>query len=433
MILYKKPCKPTKFSSIVENKSKYAPPVAVYIKLAWRNLFRNKRRTLLSVLAIGVGIAALIFVDALLIGWKDNMIHTATATFMGQGQVHHKGFLETLEVDKTIDHPGKKINKLKSNPDIQQITCRTRSFGMIASPGNVQSIIINGIDPETEKNMSKLDEAIIKGNFSGKNNGHNKMLIGKKLAEILEVTPGDKVTLTVAQAKTGNTAQEMFRIGGIFEFKVREMDTSMAFIDLHQSQKLLGINKDVHEIAFTFKDITLSTQVNHPVWSLLGYSDIETLSWLELMPELKAMLSWLNVSMLIMTIILFGIVAAGIVNTLFMSLYERMFEFGVLRAVGTRPGNLAFLIVLEAGSLAVISAVAGSVMGAILVYIFSKEGLDYSDTEFVNVAIIDRIYPVMASHQFMIYPLSLILFTMVIGLYPAIHAAKITPAKAMKK
>ena len=405
----------------------------IYLKLAWRNLFRNKRRTFLSALAIGVGIAALIFVDALLIGWKENMVRTATATFMGQGQVHHTGFRDTLEVDKTIAHPGTKVTKLKSNPDIQWVTRRTQTFGMIASPGNVQSIIIYGIDPVTEKKLSKLDEAIIEGKFLEQNNGNNKILIGKKLAEILGVDLGDKVILTVAQAKTGQTAQEMFRIGGVFEFKVRQMDRSIAFIDLQRSQTLLGIKDNVHEIAFTFKNHEISTHPEHPVWTLLDDPNVEVLSWLALMPELKAMLKWLNVSMLIMSIILFGIVAAGIVNTLFMSLYERMFEFGVLRAVGTRPGNLALLIVLEAGALAVISAVAGSVMGGILIQIFSRLGLDYSDTEFVNVAIIDRIYPVMEPYQFIVYPLALILFTMVIGLYPAIHAARMTPAKAMKK
>lgn len=405
----------------------------IYLKLAWRNLFRNKRRTFLSALAIGVGIAALIFVDALLIGWKENMIRTATSTFMGEGQMHRQGYRDTQEVDKTIGHPGKWVDKLTSNPDIQWVTPRTQSFGMIASPANVQSILINGIDPATEKNISTLDEAIIDGQFLEENNGKNKILIGRKLADILEVEPGDKIILTVAQAQTGDTAQEMFRIGGIFEFKIRQMDRSVAFIGLQTSQKLFNINDEVHEIAFTFKDQNLSTQPEHPVWHLVDDPDLEILSWLELMPELKAMLKWLNVSMLIMSLILFGIVAAGIVNTLFMSLYERMFEFGVLRALGTRPGNMALLIVFEAGALAAISAVFGALMGGVLIMIFSHLGLDYSDTEFVNVAITHRIYPVIQAYQFIVYPLALIVFTMGVGLYPAIHAARISPSSAMKK
>ena len=405
----------------------------IYLKLAWRNLFRNKRRTFLSALAIGVGIAALIFVDALLIGWKENMIRTATATFMGEGQVHHKGYRDTLEVDKTIDHPEKWVDRLTANPDILWVTCRTQGFGMIASPRNVRNILINGIDPMTEKNISKLDAAVIAGKFLKPHSEGNKILIGRKLADVLEVELGDKITLTVAQAETGDTAQEMFRISGIFEFKIRQMDRAMAFISLHRSQKLFNIKDHVHEIAFTFKDQTLSTHPEHPVWHLVDDPNLEVLSWLELMPELKAMLKWLNVSMLIMSLILFGIVAAGIVNTLFMSLYERMFEFGLLRAVGTRPANLALLIVFEAGALAVISAVAGSLMGGILGLIFSRVGLDYSDTEFVNVAITERIYPVMAPYQFIVYPLALILFTMVVGLYPAIHAARMSPSAAMKR
>jgi len=408
----------------------------IYLKLAWRNIFRNKRRTSLGALAIGIGIAALIFVDALLIGWEENMVRTATSTYMAQGQVHHKNYRETMEVDKTMGNPGALVKKLKSDPDILFVTCRTRAFGMIASPGNVQSIMINGIDPVSEMDISKIDEAIIMGEYLGDGtdgNGSDRILIGKKLAEILEVELGDKITITVAQAGTGDTSQDMFRIGGIFEFKVREMDRSMAFIDLERSGKLLGIGDAVHEIAFNFRDINISRNIDHPVWGSFDDSDIEILSWLDLMPELKVMLKWLDMTMVIMSVILFGIVAAGIINTLFMSLYERMFEFGVLRAVGTRPMNMAILIIFEAGALAVISSVVGCFIGGTLIHVFSKVGLDYSDTEFVNVAIIDRIYPVMEIYQFIVYPLALVLFTMIVAIYPATHAAGMSPAKAMKR
>ncbi len=404
----------------------------IYLKLAWRNIFRNKRRTFLASLAIGIGVGALIFVDGLLIGWEENMVRTATSTYLGQGQVHHRDYRDTLEVDKTIGNPEILVKRLEANPDILSVTCRTQSFAIIASPRNVQSIMINGINPLTERNISKIDDAIIEGEYL-KDTGRDKILIGKKLADILEVEPGDKVTITTAQAKTGNTSQDMFRIGGIFELKIREMDRSMAFIDLERCQKLLGLQQDVHEIPFSFKDINMSRNVNHPVWKLADNPDLEILNWLELMPELKVMLKWLNVSMLIMSCVLFTIVAAGIVNTLFMSLYERMFEFGVLRAVGTRPMNMALLIIFEAGALAVISSVVGSFMGGIMIRFFNRIGLDYSDTEFVNVAIIDRIYPVMETYQFIVYPIGLIVFTMIVGIYPAVHAARMTPSKAMKK
>jgi ABC-type lipoprotein release transport system permease subunit len=137
----------------------------ILLKLAWRNIFRNKRRTILSGIAIGIGLASLIFTDALMIGMKESMIRSATGTFLGQAQIHAKGFRETLEVEKTIHDLDSVIMQLNNDPDINHYAVRTQAFGMITSPANVSSVIFYGIDPEMEKHISKIKEAVRKGSY----------------------------------------------------------------------------------------------------------------------------------------------------------------------------------------------------------------------------------------------------------------------------
>lgn len=403
-----------------------------FIKLAWRNVLRNKRRTILAGTAIGIGLAALIFTDAFIIGMEQNMVRSATSSFLGEGQIHQASFRETLEVDKTINNLEQVKSNLRQESIVKGFTLRTMAFGMITSAANVNSISLVGINPDAEKNLSQIDDAIIKGKYLSENEP-NSIVIGKKLAENLEVDLEDRVVVTVAQARTGDLSQEMFRISGIYYFNTPDIDSGMAFIPLEKSQEMLGIGNNAHEIAIKFTDIKYGQDKELPFWSKYSQYGNETLGWIKIFPELEIMFKFTQFSIYVTAIILFGVVAFGIINTLFMSLYERMFEFGVLRAIGTGPFRMAQLILLEAGSLAIISIICGSILGFIITYIVMKTGIDYRGIEMVGVTIRDLIYPVLTLKQFVIYPFWLFLFTIITALYPALYAARISPAKAMRK
>jgi ABC-type antimicrobial peptide transport system permease subunit len=148
---------------------------------------------------------------------------------------------------------------------------------------------------------------------------------------------------------------------------------------------------------------------------------------------LKAVFDLTEFSLLFVGLILFGVVVFGIINTLFMSLYERMFEFGVLRAVGTRPSGILRLVVLEAGALAILSIILRDAMGFILTSIVTKTGIDYRGIEFAGTAFYDLIYPVLHIRQFIIYPIVVFLFILIVGLYPALYAARMSITDAMRK
>lgn len=402
------------------------------LKLAWRNLFRNTRRTVLSGLAIGVGLAALIYGDALMLGMVDNMVRTATATFPGEAQIHGAQFRQTHEVESTIQNLDQVLADLRQEPKVKAFTVRVMSFAMLSSAADVGSVLLYGVDPAQERGVSRLADAVVAGEYLDPARP-NQILIGRKLAENLGVGLGDRLVLTVAQAGTGELSQEMFRVRGIFAFKVREMDRSMAFIPLAKARELLKLEGRAHEIAVNFKDLRTASDPELPFWRHYTRGGNEALGWGKLFPELKSLMDISMFSMLLMALILFGIVSFGIMNTLFMSLYERMFEFGVLRAVGTRPWGVGLMILLESASLAVLSIVIGILLGWGLTALFQVIGIDYRGLEFTGVTIKELIYPVPRAYQYIVYPVWLFVFTVLVGLYPAWYAARLQPAKAMKR
>ena len=292
-----------------------------YIKLAWRNIFRNKRRTIIAGIAIGIGLAAMIFSDALMTGMKEAMIKSATDSYLGEGQIHRNGFRLTQEVEKTINNLEQVVSDLRKEEAVDRFTLRTVSFGMITSPANFSSVMFIGINPKTEKYISQVDDALKEGDFF-KGNDERDIVIGSKLAELLEIGLGDRVVITVSQAKSGDLSQDMFRVSGIYHFNIKEMDTRFAFVRLPKAQQMLGIGSGVHEIALKFKDFNFALEKANPFWEKYSTNDNEAVSWIRLLPQLKVALNMFWISLLIMAVILFGIVAFGIINTLFMSLLQ---------------------------------------------------------------------------------------------------------------
>jgi ABC-type lipoprotein release transport system permease subunit len=404
----------------------------IFIRLAIRNLFRNKRRAFIAGSAIGIGLASLIFVDALVIGMERNMIASATESFMGEGQIHRESFRESFAVEKTIADLENLTGRLAGDTLVENFSRRVMSFAMISSPANLSAINMVGIDPDEEKDLSQIDEAIIEGEYlTGES--LRQIVIGSKLAEILEVELGDRVVITVSQAYTGDLAQEMFRISGIYKLNIKEMDRAMAFIHLSRSQQMLGLGSEVHEIALKFKDSEPGRNKQHAFWEEFSGNGNDAIGWTAILPELEAALELSQFSTFFLGVILFGVVALGIVNTLFMSIHERMFEFGVLRAVGTRAAAMARLVLLEAGALAIFSSLIGAVLGFLITYMFVHIGIDYTGIEFSGVTFRKLLYPVLEVGQFIKYPIAVYIFTVFTALYPAIYAARLTPSEAMRR
>ncbi len=427
-----------------------------YIKLAWRNIFRNKRRTIIASIAIGIGLASLIITDAFMLGMEQNMIKSATASFLGEAQLHRDDFREEFDIEKTVIDHNSAISKIKKNQLIDKYSKRAIAMGVIKSAEDINPVILYGIVPELEKHISKIDEAVENGKgeyFAGEK--LSDIVIGSKLAEKLKVTIGDRVILTVNGLKNKKTidknledienediemldeeegpVEDAFYVSGIYSFNINEMDSGMAFIRLNKAQQLLNLGDKIHEIAVKFYDIKHSTNKNLSVWNNLSQNGNEFVGWDKLLPQLKAIFDMTGISLFVTAMILFTMITFGIINTLFMSLFERMFELGVLRAVGTRPSGIRKLLIFEAGALSIISILIGVILGMITTYILTKTGIDYRGIEMAGTMISDLLYPVFSLRQYLLYPVAVFVFTLIVGMYPAYVAGKMSITKALRK
>jgi len=404
----------------------------LFLKLAWRNLFRNKRRTFIAGSAIALGLAALIFGDAFFIAEEQIMVDSATSAFLGQAQISREGYREKQAAHLTIENFDRVIEQLESDTIVEAYTSRVQAFGTVSSAADVRGVSIIGIQSSSEPAMSVVDEAIIQGEYLSGNDPH-EILIGIKLAEYLEVEMGDRLVVSVAQANTGDISQQLFRISGIYDFRDRSMNSGAIFINIDEARKMLGIGQTAHTIAVEFTESEISRDTTLVFWNNYSNGANEAVSWADIMPQIAMISDMMVIGKVVLFIVLMGIVVFVILNTLFMALYERMFEIGVLRAVGTSPGEVGRLLLFEAGGLAIVGIVIGAVLGLAVTSLVAKYGIDFTGIEFNGITMRDKIYPVLKLSQFIIYPVAVFLFTVIVGIYPAIHAAKIRPAEAMKR
>ena len=401
------------------------------LKLAFRNLFRNTRRTLLTCILVSSSLVALILVDGLVLGATDIMIGGITHTLEGEAQVYRSGFRDNLEADLYIENPEPIMATLAADAGVMGYAPRVLVGGMVASSYNTTGGLIYGVDYRQEENVSLIREAIIEGSYL--TGGDREILIGKPMAELLEVEIGDRIILTAATVNTNDIAQELFRVSGIFEFGPDEMDETYVFINLPKAQGFLGMENHLHQIAIRFHDREDSRNRQLPLLQSLNQGNIEARGWLDLQPAFGAMIDMTNYSTAIVGAILFLLTSLGVINSMFMAIYERIYEFGVAKAIGTRPGQIISLVLVEALLLALLSCAAGIVIGYLANHYFSIHGVPMGEFEAAGVAIRGNVETRVALYQYINFPFYVTLLTLVAALYPAWFASRIVPTQALQR
>ncbi len=400
------------------------------VRFAWRNIMKNRRRTIITGLAVGFGLASMIFYESLMQGMGAHMIESTIGPWMGDAQIHRNGFLDTKKIDLTVNLPDSVFSMLREDSTVNACTARILSPASIASSTELKPVTLAGVDRETDTEVTMLDSAVIAGSYLGRDS--TDLIIGRKLANDLNAELGDVIVITVAQKDSGLT-RNMFFVSGICCFGNDELDRYTAFINLGTAGRMLGIPEEVHEIAVRFRDDVTETDkfLNFTAeFSILGNS---ALGWPDLAPQINTMISMVNTSMAATALILFGLVVFGIINSLFMSVYERMYEFGIMKALGTRPGTISITIILEAFWIAVISTLTGSTLGLLIVLITSKTGISFGEFEFSGVVFSKPIFPILRFSRIWIYPFFTLILTTAAGIYPGIHAGRLNSAEAIRK
>ena len=213
----------------------------------------------------------------------------------------------------------------------------------------------------------------------------------------------------------------------------KEMDEKSAFIHISRGQRLLGIEDNIHEIAVKFKNISQKQKDHSSLWEKINVTGNLGESWENIVSSFVGMMSLVDQLKGLIAMILIVLVALGIINTLFMALYERMFEFSVLRALGTKGREIILMIVSEAGSLSLVSIIAGIIIALFIAIPLKIWGVDFTGIDLAQVTFKEPIYFVFTYSQFVIFPIATFIFTLIVGFYPAIHASRIKMSEAMKR
>ena len=394
-------------------------------KLGFRNLMRNRRRSFLTGLAVGLGLASMILADGFWAGMLSNMVSSVTSTYIGDAQVHHGKFIDTQESKYFIKDTKSIEAQLRNNSNVEAYSSRTLSLGMITSSTESKNVRIMGVNPYREAKVSLFDERILSGKYI---EGEKDLIIGERLRERLDARLGDRLVLTVSDLDSGEIQQDLFRLSGVYGVGTKELDEHLVLVHFLRLQKLLGA-KGTNEIAIKLKNSTF--QIKNFLKIESPSTQVKT--WKELVPQVVAAIEMSNKSIGILGLILFLLVAFGILNTLFMSLFERNYEFGILRAIGTKDREIFYMVTSEAFALSLLSSFIGIIIASLVGFYWMHHGLDYSGIEFGEVTFTEKIYFQFSLHQFIIYPFALCLFTIFISLYPSWRLLKTKPAQSLHR
>lgn len=399
------------------------------LKLAWRNIWRNRRRTLITAAAIGLGVASLVFTEGLVEGMFGRMVNVATASMSGDAQVHAPEYRKTFD-ERLVLPDALELREQIDAIDGMHGAPRAFGNGLIAIGDRSEGVRIIGVEAAAERKVTNWADRLAAGRYL---EGRGEVMIGADLARKLEIELDGKVVLTMADISTGEARSELLRVVGLLSTGDQSLDRRSAIIDLGLTQSMMGIGAGVHEFALDIDRPTEDRAAVESAIAPLAADGREVVAWHEVNRMLAQAVEMQGVYMGIFIGVIFFIISFGIINTLAMSLAERMHEFGVLRALGTTPGRLGSLILTEAACIGLVGAIPGALFGAGISLYFASAGIDMSGTSQYGVTFTEPLYAVFEPSHAIINALIFAALTVFVAGISAWRAARVQPVEAMRR
>ncbi|MBN1447025.1 MAG: ABC transporter permease [Bacteroidetes bacterium] len=400
------------------------------LTIAWRNIWRNRRRSMIVLLSIVVGVAAMMFNDGLSVGMIRQMLENSIGSHVSHIQIHANGFNDNKVIQKNITDTHLVERMLDENGNIAHWSRRVVTYGLLSSALNSSGGLIVGVEPDREPEVTSIRRSIIEGTYL--TGASHEVVIGRKLAEKLQVGVGDKV-VGMASALSGDVGSDLFRVVGIYETVSSDFDKTHMFTTLTNAQSMLELGDAVLEYAIIVDDARQVEKVTEELRYHLGDA-YEVLSYMDLLPLLVAQVDMYDQMMYIVYLIIALAMIFGIVNTMLMSVFERIQEFGVLMAIGMKNSLVFWMVMLEAVILGAIGTVVGLAIGILLILLFGSVGIDFSifAESLTSFGVGAIIYPRLTINT--VVSVSIIIpLTMILGaLYPALRATRLQPVTAIR-
>jgi ABC-type lipoprotein release transport system permease subunit len=404
----------------------------LYLRLAWRNMWRHRRRTLLIVLAMGFGLCLMMWYDGLVDGFNQAIYGNAIKVLGGNIQVHAEGYrgssgqkpLLPLADDAQV------LAAARAQPAVVVASRRINTGGLASSREGAFAVGITAIEPEIEQAVNLAGQNVVAGRALTADDG-DSIFIGKGLADAMAVGVGDRITLT------GRSAHEEMRrrtmtVVGVYDLGIAEVEKLTVYVTLAEAQTLYDLPGQSTEVAVFLKQVGNEEKVIEALAPALPGYEID--SFEDSYPELKYALATKGAAMDIFSVIILGIAAIGILNLLLMAVYERTREIGVLGALGLKPRQISLLFILEGTMIGLVGVALGVVLGLALNGMLRMVGLDFtafSSMSSYTALITDRIYPSWGVGKLLSRALTVAIIAALAAVIPAHEAAQRDPAEAL--
>ncbi len=402
--------------------------VKTFAPLAWRNLWRNPRRTVITLIVVSVGLWSVLFFNSFLTAWGEASKDATLSLLTGQGQIHAVGYLNDPNIEVLMPPPNAALTKALNAPQIKAWASRLQVPGVVVSEYKTLAVNILGVDPASERRVSAIPDKIVEGRYL---NGADDdgVILGVSLVDRLKTGLGRRVIL-MSQNVDGSLSEQSFDVVGIYD-STKETEDFYVFTGLTTGQKFINVKDKIAQIVFT---IPLDQDLEPTVADLAQAApDLDVRSWKTLSLFLATTDSFMQSFIYIWLAVVFSLMAIGIVNTQLMAVFERTHEFGLLRALGMKPRQVLILVALESTFLIGFGVLLGMVLAALTIWSL-YDGLDLSAfAEGLEMFQGGQVlFPQYDIGGFILFSLLIWLMGILVALWPARRAAKLSPVEAMR-
>ena len=405
--------------------------VAILVRLAWRNLWRNHRRTLIMLIAITIGVWAMIFMTALMRGMVSQMVRDGIDVLPGHVQIHQANFRDDPSVANMIPMTDTEIKKRFNGAGFKAWASRVRVPAVVTSEYESRGVTLLGVDPEQERGLTFVKYDKVEGRFLDSPDDSG-IVIGRKLAKTLDTGLGKRVVL-MSQDPDNDIADRGFRVVGLFESSVKSNEENFVFAGKTTIQKMLKIGDHVTEIFVLGDDYRNVEPTFRKAKALVG-DDLEVTRWSDLDKYLASMLKVMDGFVVVWMVVVFLAMSFGLVNTLVMAVFERVREIGLMLALGVRPLLILGQVVVESTFLLAMGLALGSVLAWATVQPM-KDGVDVSivgqGMEMWGMSSV--LYPELLTSDIVLANLVVLVLGFLASLSPAWRAAHYEPVEALTR
>jgi ABC-type lipoprotein release transport system permease subunit len=403
-------------------------------RIAWRNLWRNPRRTALALVAIGLSVTLVLLYDSVLRWEADYMIDTITGSIVGHVQAHATDWRRTRAMDKTMRGVSAIVEAVRRDPDVAGVDARVYAPALAALGEEGFAVVVIGVDvAEASRPLRLLDGVTTRI-------GGRRVLMGRLLAEQMGVRQGAEIAL-VGQGVDGSLANDLFTVAGLIQTSVDLVNRQAIVMPLADAQQLFAMNDEAHELMIYARDPARAGALAASVGRLPELAGLEVLDWQTAAPAMSDLVKLVSVMWVFVLLLVFVAAAAGVANTSLMSTFERTHEFGMLLALGTAPSRIVGMILLESLALGATGALLGSALGVALVAWGHHTGVDFAkltgggptSVSALGVSFTLIIRPRLASIDIVRVVIAVMLTSIIASAWPALRAARLQPARALRE